>query len=177
MITLPPPRRAHLIGFWLVITTIGWLGVTALLLAGGLARLVPIATAAALVLAALGVVRPRATRHVYRAWNIAARAYAAVARAIILRGCFHLVFGAIGLAGSRLDTGREARESMWIERPALAEIGPDGPAGHGWILGFVRWAGRSSNVWAVCLVPFLVLIRVFAPDGGGEPPASMYTLF
>src|SRR5438552_6174186 len=102
MISLPPPRRAPLRAFWLVQSICaGFLVLTvAALVAGPPYILVGIILG--LMMALPGFWRPHAILGLYRAWDRWAENYALLARMLLLRICYYVVFAAVGCAGSSI---------------------------------------------------------------------------
>lgn len=180
------PRPACLMGFWLGITLAGGL-VIGFLLAVLVSPLVSgIALILALLLALLGFLQRQVVSIVYNAWNWMARRFTGVARRILLRICFYVIFAGVGLTGSSLGIGRPtSSRSMWVRRKTLQPIAyfhqynlstKELPR-RGWVITFVSWAVRSGNFWAFCLLPFLILLGSLHADQERSFPANIYTLF
>jgi hypothetical protein len=129
--------------------------------------------------------RPREAAVAYRLWNLMARAYARVARAVLLALCYMVLFTVVGIAGSSVRLQRpRAGESLWFPRSTLATSTywsqseqPDRPWSHHRWIGMFVWAFRSGNSWAVLLIPFLMLVAVLEHGEEQRFPAGIYTLF
>jgi hypothetical protein len=188
MISLPsPPRLALLKSFWLVTSLGGGLFVAALA-----SLFVPIgwavtAVALAAIVAWLGFRRPRIAVRPYRTWDKLARTYARYARGWLLLSCFYVVFLAVGRAGSTIRLlPPTAPKSLWIPWEIHAAAAPESCRGvaeeqglpRGWVAPFLRWATRTGNWWAYCLVPFLALLSALDTEHEERAfPAGIYTLF
>lgn len=189
MITLPdfPPRRCWLLGFWITATTI-FSVLTGLLLG----QLLPgawffLGPAAGLSLALWGAARPRIVQLPYRAWNRLARSFAHYAFLYVCWVCFFLFVFPVGRTGSALRLARPAsRQSNWVARGSLRSqasfltfdpgVSASAPGGS-WVRDYVLWARVTGNLWALLLLPLLVLLAWLEPKGEKELPANIYTLF
>jgi len=120
-------------------------------------------------------------RRFYHAWNRRiARPLGKFATKIVLKLCLGIVFVVVGRAGSRFRFSDTASSSEWlaVQHAAL-------PASERlrlqkrprWIRSYVSWAVQSGNGWAVVLVPFLWLLRMFAVEQQQGTHANIYTLF
>jgi len=183
MISLPPPRRAPLRAFWLVQSACaGFLMlIVGAVVAGPPYMLVGIILG--LMMALPGFWRPHAILGLYRAWDRWAESYALRARMLLLRICYYIVFAAVGCTGSNIR--RDAKsQSLWMPRTTLS---PDtyltqydltfSGFSRNWAAGYLMWAYRSGNVWACCLLPFLILIAALETQRGKANLGSIYTLF
>jgi hypothetical protein len=188
MISLPsPPRLALLKSFWLVISLGGGLFVGAL--ASPLVPMVWVIMVVALaaIIAWLGFRRPRIAVIPYQAWNKLAQTFARYARGWLLLGCFYVVFLSVGRAGSTIRLLPPiASKSLWVPWEIHAAAAPDSCRGvaeenglpRGWVAPFFRWATRTGNWWAYCLVPFLALLSALDIEHEERAfPAGIYTLF
>jgi len=112
--------------------------------------------------------------------------FARRARALIMGICYFVIFVAVGLAGSRiLIAPPVAIKSIWVPRRTLApgeyasqydSETKEVPA-ENWISAFLSWAKRSGNLWACCLLPFLVLLSYFETDEESSVSGNIYTLY
>ena len=183
MIRLPPPRRAQLRAFWLVQSACAGF----LVLIVGAVVAVPayllVGIILGLTMALSAFWRPHAILGLYRAWDRWAESYALRARMLLLRISYYIVFAAVGCAGSSIR--RDAKsQSLWVPRTTLS---PDTyltqydlafPCfSRNWAAGYLVWAYKSGNIWACCLLPFLILIAALERQSGKAHPASIYTLF
>jgi hypothetical protein len=189
MITLPrfPPRRAWLQSFWIAVS----------LAIGSMASILgawyispPWFTSGAvlaLVMAVPGLVRPQIASLPYRAWNRLARQFVRVARLWATGVCFFIVFVTVGLTGSHARLAPPTPNgSLWLARrplePTASGYACDGVPHEfvqkGWITAYCAWARQSDNLWAVCLLPFLLLLSSLENDENQNPvAANIYTLF
>ena len=173
-------------GFWLAMTLTGGLVIgylSAVLVSPVLSG---IALILALMLTLLGFLQPKVVSVVYRGWNSVARRFTSVARIIVLRICFSVIFASVGLTGSSLDICRpNSGRSMWVLRktrqPIVYSEQYDASAKEfrqgGWIVTFLSWAVQSGNFWAFCLLPFLILLKSLDADQERSFPTNIYTLF
>lgn len=188
MVMLPsqPYRGANLKGFWLVVSaSIGALVGSLLILlispewfGGGVAI--------AIVIAPIGLVWPMAVSKPYKAWNLLARYFAASARLALSGISFYIIVVTAGKMGSSLRlTAPAPTRSGWAPRDTLSgerlispDIFPTRPSiDRSWILDYVSWAARSRNLWAVSLLPFLILLAAFETDTQRSVPSETYTLY
>jgi len=181
-LTLPvEDRRVMVRSFWAVISAgFGWAVWVFLHLIG-----FPLSWAAGL-LAMIGtgllvLVNERIVRRLYHAWNKRiARPLGKIATEILLRICLLIVFVAVGRAGSRFRFSEAANSSAWL---AARHGSP--PVGERlslrkrptWARSYVAWAVQSGNAWAIVLIPFLWLLRMFAVEQQHATQANIYTLF
>jgi hypothetical protein len=187
MITLPAhPRRALLTSFWIVLSA-----AAGLLVAAGLCRFAArnsliVGVGAACAIGLAGRVWPRLASIAYRAWNRASRFVARSGRLALLWICYFVVLLAVGKKGGRFDAGEAMRPgSRWVDRRTLApdaypiqfNAPTDGTTADGWIRGYIHWAVKSKNLWAVALLPFLTLIAMLEEHEQPVLPATIYTLF
>ena len=183
MISLPPPRRAPLRAFWLVQSVCaGFLvSIVGAVVAGRPYMLVGIVLG--LMMALSGFWRPHAILGLYRSWDRWAESYALRARMLLLRISYYIVFAAVGCAGSSMRRDANS-QSLWMPRTTLSpdtyltqyDLAFPGFS-RNWTAGYLVWAYKSGNIWASCLLPFLILIAALETQRGKAHPASIYTLF
>lgn len=180
-------RRAMVRAFWFVLSLLTGVAVAAII--WGLQRPHPLKAGlicAALMAAFVFWQEPTAWR-VYRVWNRwFARPVAFATSRVVLRICF-LITRLAALGGApRMQLGSERGVvSAWKPRSSLpAEAYPSlffGPAGAapdaGWFTVYYGWARQSGNSWAICLLPFLALLRRLDPEEEKAFTANIYTLF
>jgi hypothetical protein len=137
-------------------------------------------------LAALGLKWPQIASYPYRVWNRLAREFSRFARFWLTSISFYIIVFSVGRGGSRLRTdGPTASESLWMPRNAFAsECNPlrsptsDGIVRRSCAANYVSWCVRSGNLWAICLLPFIVLLATFDSDQQQtNVPENLYTLF
>jgi hypothetical protein len=143
--------------------------------------------ALALAIAVPGLVRPQIASLPYRAWNRLARQFVRVARLWVTGVCFFIVFVTVGLTGSHARLAPPTPNgSLWLARrplrPTASGYAYDGVPHEfvqkGWISAYCAWARQSNNLWAVCLLPFLILLSSLENDENQNPvAANIYTLF
>jgi hypothetical protein len=187
MIILPSgPRRKWLISFWLAISLVsgalcgamlailiapGWFGV------GGIV---------ALMVAVPGLRRPQVASKPYQRWRRAGRSYCRVVSRVLTGLCFCTVFVVARLAGSSLRLARpRTSRTMWVPRTTLAptayahqynRASPDSPRA-GWLRPYLSWTVRSGHVWAIGLLPFLIMLEIVEAGPEKGATANIYTLF
>lgn len=186
-IILPPrPNRIWLMNFWLVISLFGglligifsrlllypwWFGLGAILI---------------LLLALPGLLRLKAIIILYRAWNKLARYVSRLASTLLMGISFYIIFVAVRRTGIRLMVDSPSLlKSLWFPRKTLApnaynaqyDFITNGSSKNGWISTFFSWTLRSGNLWACCLLPFLILLSFFETDQKDSVSANIYTLY
>lgn len=187
MILLPdPPRRSWLMSFWIVMSVCAGLvtgGLAALL---GSGHLLGFGVSLAIVLALSGRLRPEAISLPYRAWNKLARYYGSAAEVALTAIWFYIVFAAVGKLGSSLRLARPtSNESLWLLRRTCGvtiygshhDLQTKPSNKKHWTCAFVSWTLKSGNVWAICLLPFLLLISIVETPDHETFPSNIYTLF
>lgn len=133
------------------------------------------------LLAVVGVLKPETLNAPYRAWNALAKGYAALAREWTLRACF-LALLAVSLARPRAAFFRHpALPSLW-ERRRTAGVetcgrGAAGTIGGSRAIDYWRWARRTGNGWAACLLPFVLLLALLDEEERSALPDKLYTLY
>jgi hypothetical protein len=185
MLILPPPRHLWLISFWLVMSLFGGLLIGVLLTLLVSSQWFSLGMIVAIVLALPGLLWPQAIIIPYRVWNILAHRFTHIARLWLIATCFYTIF-VVGRVGSPLKLTRPtAIQSLWVQRATLA------PATYvsqyntktkelpekGWISTFLSWAVQSGNLWAFCLLPFLILLWALETDQKSSLPTSIYSLY
>jgi len=130
----------------------------------------------------LGVAWPHYVMPIYSVWLRLSRQVLRLSNLALTAVCFYLVFAVVGVAGSRLPLKRAAAdESLWeaADRPARGALDEaDATAGstRGWVFRYLNRAVESGNLWTICLLPFLVMLR-FNDQEGNSYPSQIYTLF
>jgi hypothetical protein len=178
------PRRALLRSFCLAGSSTALM---VLLLLLGFSHQFVMAGAAVVLLAVIGIISPTTMIIPYRGWNKCAEYYARVARHYFSVLCFHLIVRLVGrtaLTAQFIWPNHSA--SFWVPRSTLGSDcyssqheGPDtASACASWIITFLLWARGTSNLWAICLLPFLVLLGSVTPEEEkGSRSSDIYTLF
>jgi hypothetical protein len=182
-----PPRRAWVLAFWLALSglTIAVVGPLAtVLLSPGWAVIV---TMGVLVMAVSGSLQPGRVVRMYAAWNSLATLFVRAASVYVRALMFFVVIAAAGRSGSALQLARPGSAgSLWIPRTSSGphsyrhqHLAPASRAtARGWMRAYLQWCRDTGNIWAVCLVPFWVLIAAFGiRQGPDRVPTHTYTLY
>jgi hypothetical protein len=182
-ITLPPPSRGRLCSFWLVQSACAGFLAVIVGKATGVRQSALAGISLGLLMALAGYGWPNAVLGMYHKWDRWAATYAAWASRLLLKICYLVVFTLVGRAGSRMTRDRK-RQSMWTPRTTAAAEAYESQSdlllasgSQGWVRGYVGWASKSGHLWAVGLLPFLILIAALDPERSQGSPGSLYTLF
>ena len=179
-------RRAMLRSFWLIMCFLAGLVTAIVAWSLGWQWPVGIAFSVGALLAALLVVHENLVWSFYRAWNVIARTFVAVSRQVATWLLYFVVFGVVSRVGSHFPlTVPGSSCSSWIERrlsdhnvrresPAADAESPGRLA---WMHDYFRWATHSGNVWAITLLPFLVILRICSKPQTESKEFNIYTLF
>jgi hypothetical protein len=189
MIALPrfPPPRAWLQSFWIAISLAGG-SIVSLFCAFFIStRWSASGVVFALLTAVPGILRPQIASRPYRAWNKLARRFAQVARFWVTGVCFYIICATVGLTRSHVRLAQPtSNESLWVARRPTTSTAydhnydgvPQEFPQQGWIRAYVTWARQSGNLWAVCLLPFLIVLSALEIDETqNRVAANVYTLF
>jgi hypothetical protein len=146
----------------------------------------PIVGIVGIVLSALFLVasvRADGPYRLYHAYNVFTAIYARLMRGVAQGACFAIVASA-RLTGTSLVVALPGSDSMWTAKgslPADAYVNPYAfssvPGGRGWIRGYVRWARHTHNVWALTLLPFLVVLRSAQQFSDHSIRGEIYSLY
>ena len=181
MLILPlHPLRADFTSFGLALCTTGLLlGLVLWPLLGLPAALVVLVPA----LAAGGVaaLHPGALAPLYQLWNRAARRYARLLRALLLRVGYHVVVRATARAGSRMRLGPVGPgASLWQPRGVVPPAAR-APHGERWLRTYLAWSVQARRPTALALLPIVALLRLIEEppelDEPQEVAENVYTLF
>jgi hypothetical protein len=189
MIMLPryPPPRTWLQSFWITLSLAAGsiLGTFCALVIAP--RWSVSGMVFALLMAVPGSLRPRIASRPYRLWNLLARRFVRLARFWVTGVCFYIICTSVGLTGSRARLAQPAaNETLWVARTASTPTtdvhhhngAPPEFAQKGWIRAYFTWAQQSGNLWALCLLPFLIILSALENDQAQNPvAANVYTLF
>jgi hypothetical protein len=183
MLSLPAPRRAHLRAFWLVQSAYIAVLVTIIARVVGLRLNILLGIFIWLLVALFGFAWPQAIARLYRAWARWAENYGCWAKKWLLRICYHLVLTPAGCAGSAIS--RERRESMWVPRSTLSPLTYSSPhdlpfpgCSRSWIAAYYPgWTYKSGYLWALGLLPFILLISALDEKSTDRYSGHIYTLF
>ncbi len=176
-----PPRRAALRAFWL--TSVCLFGLPAAAVMSALAGISPVVIVLVWVgILCFGVIMPQHVAVVYGVWlRLSSRALR-LSNLAMTAVCFYLVFPVVGAAGTRLPLKRAAAgESLWEAADTRAggtadEADATAGSGGGWVFRYLNRAVESGNLWTICLLPFLVMLR-FNDQQKNFYPSQIYTLF
>lgn len=120
----------------------------------------------------------------YDLWNRLARRCVRPLRIVIAGICYFVVVAVVGLAVARLEVRKNRQDpSQWRAKGTLpprqyaSTFAGEGIAGRCWIRSYLRWSVESGNLWAVALLPFLVLLAWLGEEEEAAFPANIYTLF
>ena len=187
MITLPnQPRRAWLMSFGLAMSALGGLLFGVFLWIFTSPYWFVVGLMLSLGIALLGMLRPKAILMPYKVWNKLTFYYVRGARLLLKFICFHIVLVPLAQTGSSLNVSRPApTKSLWIPRkPHTVSsylVQHDGTTSafpqRGWIRSYLSWAKQSSHLWAICLLPFLILLKIVEDEERSTFPTNIYTLF
>jgi len=180
---LPPPRRARLHAFALVQSVCVGVLVTLLARAAGMRYYVLPGIILGLLMILYGMGRPQATERLYRLWTRWAEYYGRWAKGYVLRICYNVVLTPVASIGSRM-TG-EGGDSMWVPRPTLSpltygsqyDLAYPGCSLRHFVISYPAWAYKSGNLWALGLLPFLLLIAALDHEKKESYSGHIYTLF
>jgi hypothetical protein len=146
----------------------------------------PLVATVGIVISALfliAAVRADGSYRLYHLYNRITGVYARLMRAIAQLACFAIV-GSARLTGTSLVIALPGSGSMWTPKHSLprdAYVNPyalsGGASGRGWIRGYVRWARRTHNLWALALLPFLVVLRTSQASADLSIRGDIYALY
>jgi len=105
---------------------------------------------------------------------------------LLMAICYFVIFVAVGLAGARILIAPPVTiKSIWVPRRTLApaeyasqyDTETKEVPTENWISAFLGWAKRSGNLWACCLLPFLLLLSYLETGEESSVSGSIYTLY
>lgn len=149
------------------------------LLGAGVAAVVLLALAA---LSGVAACVPGPAKPLYRSGAKVVALFARLVRGVARLACFAVVTAA-GTTSTSLVDDAGSRRSAWTTKTSVP---PDsyanpfvlpGTRRRGWATGFVHWAVRSGNAWAVTLLPFLALVRSAQETDDHEVAGEIYALY
>lgn len=117
---------------------------------------------------------------ILRVWSKISVKISRLTKRYVLTILYYVVLPIIALSGHRVSLEKPLRESEWhnwSENNELKLIFKQ--SGKNWVFNYMSWAFRSKNVWAVFLLPFILILKITEEPSGGPPPESllMYTLY
>jgi hypothetical protein len=177
-------QRALLRSFWLCISLVFGAGVALACWLLGVRFPIGIGLAGAAAAAMILVFHEELVRRLYGAWNRRlVRPIARFSARCVMAICYFIIFVATGRAGSGLRS-KTHEGSGWCVRSSLTAaqyrspfVGDSPRNEKGWVRAYVRWALKTGNVWSICLLPFLWLIRLLSQEEDQVSQANIYTLF
>src|SRR4051812_46400481 len=135
------------------------------------------------VLFLVASVRADSAYRLYHTYNAITGLYARLMRAVTQLASFAIVASA-RLTGTSLVVALPGSDSMWTPKtslPADAYVNPYAfssvPGGRGWIRGYIRWARHTHNLWALTLLPFLVVLRSAQQSADHAIRGEIYALY
>lgn len=176
MVLPKSPSILWLLSFWLAATTVLTSLVTGLVAwYGGLNAwmLVSVLLIGAAVTLA-GAVKVPALAACYAAWNRQASRCSNLLRTIIVHVCYFIVLTPLRLIGSRFAP--EGASFRWTDA-VFPPLDSRPSRSIGWIRRYLVWARETSNLWALSLLPFLLLLRTVETDRAHSLSDRLYTLF
>jgi hypothetical protein len=187
MILPSSPNRLWLLSFWLAISLLVGIAVGIVLWVLASPAWSGLGVILTATLAMTGLLRPKVVTRPYELWNKLAGSYTRFARLWVARTCFYIIFVAVGWTGAalRLTHPSGDTKSFWMPRDTLPPEAyvyghkktPEGLTQRGWIYTLVSWAVGSRNLWACCLLPFLILLRALETEEKRNFPSNIYTLY
>ena len=187
MVTLPDQTRtAYFRSFGLVLSV-----AAGAVMAGALAMVVsPLWSFWGILLAFTmsvpALLQPQMVSLPYRVWNRTAQSFASGARFLLTTIVFYTILLAAGRAGHTMKLTRPSSlQSGWHPRKtldpsaylSLDDVSRERPYGKGLMSSYLPWALQSKNLWAVSLLPFLILLSSLDVDEPETVPSDIYTLF
>ncbi|WP_147303655.1 hypothetical protein [Rhodohalobacter sp. SW132] len=131
--------------------------------------------------------RKNSTLFIYNFWNRLSGLYIRLMNYWLLAVCLRLIFTAVGLAGSdRRFNFPGNKASMWQPRNTVDRdhIGLQynryykrSSRSENWIMDYLNWSSASGNRWQIFLMPFLLLLKIHAPDNQVQSESNNYTLY
>lgn len=186
MISLPPRAgRFELRSFWLICAGVLAGAVLALGWRFNIFFTISLGVIMATAFYAIVLAREPFARRLYHAWNRRlVHPLTSTAAYIVMGICFFIIFAITGRLGSRFYRKGNA-DTTWTPRDALpsdAYLLPFASQGEllrkaRWIRGYIHWATRSGNAWALSLIPFLWLLRLLSSEERERTEGNIYTLF
>jgi hypothetical protein len=185
MITLPAqPRAAHLRAFWFALCALIGLGTGIFLIFVDVHHGLAIWTISIVFLLLSGMVAPDRVQRFYLMWNRGARFVSREISRILMAVCFFIIVAAVGLAGARFARKVPEPVSSGWQRRGPERQDDNLPSFPGqanekaeWVRAYMHWTRRSSNLWALVLLPFLMLLSLVSKVEDDAPPTHVYTLF
>ena len=182
MILLPPkPDRLDLNVFWIslsivAVATVGWAAYPSII--------APLFVAA--LSAVIGIRFPNVVKRGYAFWRSLGRFYVRLARIWSIGVCFYVILGITGSTRRNLFLSRPPKGfsmwAPWITPEAALYSKPIETARRSrvntyWLTSYLAWAKNPRHLWAVSLLPFVLLLRLVEGGEKREFPSNIYTLY
>jgi hypothetical protein len=122
----------------------------------------------------------------YDLWRSLTRFYVRLAKLWSIGVCFYVILGIAGSTKSELVLTRpQGKRSMWAlwKTPEAAlysqpiQISKNSSQNRYWLASFINWANNPRHVWAFCLLPFVILLRMVEGEQAERFPTNIYTLY
>jgi hypothetical protein len=176
------PQRADLKSFAVATAVLCVMLAATATIATGRIWPVGVAGLTALTIVTLGVWRPQGLLWPYRVFNGLASPVSRLTATAVRWVCFYVIVGGAGLAGSRLRQVRPAGLTSGWHRRGRLEITTMWQSTtvrrpNGWVRDYARWATTRTNLWAWCLLPFLMILSTVQVGEEDELSGGNYTLY
>ena len=177
------PRRSDVRAFRVVCVTT--LAVVAVAIAASytFTPVVTLASAALLGASVLWLADGARAENAYAGWNSLARRAGRLAVFWIEWVAFQVIAFA-GRLGARAPYGSDhGSASGWHAKHTLdmdafsSQSSVPGSSASGWLRSLSAWAGRSGEIWAWALIPFLALLALAGARPGNIVTGKNYTLY
>jgi len=185
-VILPPARRySILIAFWLALSVLAGITISAIVSIWISPTQAPLGLIAVPVLALPGLLWPQLAILPYGAWNKLAATFARYARTWLMGICFYVIVVAVGRSGASLRLSRpDAGQSLWLRRQdstggqnGFERVVATDEQSRSWIHNFLKWSAKSRSLWACGVLPFLILLSALDHEEENTVPKEIYTLF
>jgi len=117
---------------------------------------------------------------IFKIWSKISRKARKLARQYVLTIIRYIVFPIISLAGSKMILKNPTGSSLWSEwnEKFYPKLIAKQSEKH-WIVSYTLWSYRSKNLWALFLLPFILLLKATEEqeDAPTLESSLTYTLF
>ena len=113
-------------------------------------------------------------------WSKINRRVSKYARHYVLIILYYVLLPIIALAGSKMKLQKPTGESMWMPwHDTSGERLISIQTGKNWVRHYVSWLYTSKNLWALLLLPFILMLKATEDSEGATTPELLmiYTLF
>ncbi len=184
-LTLPNAlRRAELRSFCLAVSSIALIALA--LMPSFSSAASSYAALATICACLLGLIVPTFVRIPYRIWNKSAKIFVRFAHYYLLGVVFHGIVRGMSVVAASAEFSQNSHSlSSWVRRApvsslsyeSLYEMPAKSSARVPWLFRFMGWAWHTTNIPAMCLLPFLLMLCIFQPEEESEKISDIYTLF